>query len=273
MTGESVPRLRPLGIGDLLDELFAVYRRGFLIFVGIQLLIDVPSGLLASVPGFEPVVSLGGDFGVGLLLGLAAHGCAASALYLGQPTDILKAYQEVLRQRWPLCRLLLLWWTVIAGLVAVGAFAMIPTALQAWLSIPILAAACTAPFFMIGWSLSVPALILEQRSSAVGAMRRSRSLVSGAWWPTLGVLLLLLLILQFLPVLVMDGLLQLLMDLFADQAPAVAASAVRGQLMNRTMSVFTTPWLGIGVTLLYYNRRIRVEGFDLILRARDLRLA
>src|SRR3954454_2226070 len=110
MVTQPVPSLRPLGIGDLLDELFAVYRRGFATFVGIQLLIDVPSGLLTLVPGFESIVSLGGDFGVGLLLGLAAHGCAASALYLGQPTSVLKAYQVVLRQRWPLCRLLLLWW-------------------------------------------------------------------------------------------------------------------------------------------------------------------
>ena len=57
----------------------------------------------------------------------------------------------------------------------------------------------------------------------------------------------------------------------ADQAPAVAASAIRGQLLNSTLSVFTTPWMGIGVTLLYYNRRIQAEGYDLVLRARDLR--
>src|SRR5690348_18444360 len=41
-------RLRPLEIGDLLDETFRMYRRHFLLFAGISVILAVPSaGLFA----------------------------------------------------------------------------------------------------------------------------------------------------------------------------------------------------------------------------------
>src|SRR5713101_4488493 len=43
----SIPlRLRPLEIGDLLDETFRMYRRHFLLFAGISVILAVPSAAL-----------------------------------------------------------------------------------------------------------------------------------------------------------------------------------------------------------------------------------
>src|SRR4051812_45013932 len=46
MAADRAPSLRPLGIGDILDELFAVYRRGFRTFVGMTALVQVPLAIL-----------------------------------------------------------------------------------------------------------------------------------------------------------------------------------------------------------------------------------
>src|SRR2546421_421883 len=45
----SVPvalRLRPLEVGDLLDETFRMYRRHFILFAGISVLLSIPSAAL-----------------------------------------------------------------------------------------------------------------------------------------------------------------------------------------------------------------------------------
>jgi hypothetical protein len=219
------------------------------------------------VPGLEAPVSIVGDAGIGGMLGLAVQCCAASALYLGRPVAIPTAYRQALAQRWALLRLLLLWWLFFVGAVTLG---VLPIALAPVLVVFSVPVAVAALWLTVTWSLSVPALVLENRDSAGGALNRSKILVTAAWWRTLLTLLLLIGFLQLLPWTVLDGLLQLIADLFADQPQALAATAVRGQWLNRTVSVFTTPWLGIGLTLLYYDRRIRTEGYDLAVRIRAL---
>src|ERR1700736_5967342 len=43
-------RLRPLEIGDLLDETFRIYRRHFLLFAGISVILAIPS---AGLQGYS----------------------------------------------------------------------------------------------------------------------------------------------------------------------------------------------------------------------------
>ena len=42
----SVPRLRPLNLGDLLDAAIALYRRNFALFVGVVAVIAVPQAII-----------------------------------------------------------------------------------------------------------------------------------------------------------------------------------------------------------------------------------
>src|SRR5260370_17226944 len=46
-------RLRPLEIGDLLDETFRIYRRHFLLFAGISLILAIPSAGLTGYSIFS----------------------------------------------------------------------------------------------------------------------------------------------------------------------------------------------------------------------------
>ena len=49
MTAISMPTLRPLGIGELLDQAIRLYRRNFLSFIGIIAVVQLPLGLLQFV--------------------------------------------------------------------------------------------------------------------------------------------------------------------------------------------------------------------------------
>src|SRR5256885_14993142 len=84
----SVPvalRLRPLEIGDLLDETFRLYRRHFVLFAGISVILAVPSAALFGLAfgafssavtqnggflGFGSFAPLPTPFSVGLLVGV-----------------------------------------------------------------------------------------------------------------------------------------------------------------------------------------------------------
>src|SRR5260370_8021664 len=46
-------RLRPLEIGDLLDETFRIYRRHFVLFAGISLILAIPSAGLTGYSIFS----------------------------------------------------------------------------------------------------------------------------------------------------------------------------------------------------------------------------
>ncbi|HEV2036423.1 MAG TPA: hypothetical protein VGU71_19920, partial [Candidatus Dormibacteraeota bacterium] len=48
MSAPAPLRLRPLEIGDLLDETFRIYRRHFLLFAGISVILAIPAAGLAS---------------------------------------------------------------------------------------------------------------------------------------------------------------------------------------------------------------------------------
>ena len=125
---ESMPRLRPMSIGDMLDAAFRLYRRHFLTFIGIVALLQVPMAILqfaaqlpymqalqrftARPPGLRrgPARSISFPFaqllpyyalifGLGIFQYLLVYNLMTGALanaisrsYLGQPISILSSY-------------------------------------------------------------------------------------------------------------------------------------------------------------------------------------
>ena len=83
MTVSPVPQLRPLGMGQLLDQALRLYRRNFLKFVGIIAVVQIPLGLLQlgssllafsgfaqlsnPTPGTRPEDIFGPGFVVGMI--------------------------------------------------------------------------------------------------------------------------------------------------------------------------------------------------------------
>jgi hypothetical protein len=301
MAADRAPSLRPLGIGDVLDELFAVYRRGFKTFLGITALVQVPLAIL-SLPLYaassrfgqrivvtEDFMAAAEAFGgtiaaigavlaiftiVGNILMTAATSYATSAIYLGQAPTIGDAYRFALGRFWALFRLGILLGAAFLGLFLLfmlPAFAPILLPLMC-ISFPI--AAIVGIYLAVNWSLSTPALVLEEPASAIRALRRSQALVRGAWWRTLLTLFLLSIlvgVIQFLASGLVEAVVsgaQLVVAPGADFRPEWLT--VLGGLFQSLAGVLYGPLMYIGLTVMYYDRRVRAEAFDLTVLARQL---
>jgi ABC-type Fe3+ transport system permease subunit len=112
-------------------------------------------------------------------------------------------------------------------------------------------------------AIAAPAIVLERISGWHG-LQRSWHLISGRFWPTFGRILLLALI---------SGIVSSVVAAIID-VPAAALdpgnSFIYDQLASAIAAIFVGPITYIGVTLLYYDARIRKEGFDIEMLASSL---
>ncbi len=126
--------------------------------------------------------------------------------------------------------------------------------------------ACIIPgvYLSVAWVAAVPALLLEDLRGR-GALKRSRELVSDRWWPTAAALLVAT-ILAAIVQSVISGLLLAMVFSGASDLVGALAQAVA----NTAASVLTTPFTAAVVTVIYFDLRVRKEGFDLELLARQV---
>ncbi|WP_395104526.1 hypothetical protein [Actinomadura sp. SCN-SB] len=118
--------------------------------------------------------------------------------------------------------------------------------------------------------LAAPALVLE-RETAGGALERAWTLSKGRWWRTCGTLLLAILVTVFMGFFALRIPFLLIQLLFfgsgGDQSTTILALTVDtvGRIVSWTVVL---PFDAGVIALLYIDRRMRREGFDLELRAR-----
>jgi len=267
----TVPlRLRPLEIGDLLDETFRMYRRHFLLFAGLSVILSIPEAALSSFSYYtlfnnllQTGSSLGGLPGRGLLdggtIGVYLVGAlitlalvpflygavtyAACESALGRPVTPASVLSGVLPRYFPL----LGYWLLIGLMLIV--FCLIPLWIWIW----------------VGWAVVMPVLFVEHAGLGA-AMGRSRRLVEGRWWRTFFTLVLMLII-WFVArtalrafIVLAQSLLQLVIPNLAALWIAAATSVIVGSLVN--------PLLQIAIVLVYLDLRVRREGLDLFQLAR-----
>src|SRR5207253_9429594 len=108
------------------------------------------------------------------------------------------------------------------------------------------------------WSVAFPVLLAEGQRGT-GAMRRAFGLVRGRWWPTFGALALALLFQFFLGLVVGIPLGLLSANWDRGSAAAIAVTTV----LSVASSVITTPFMAAVLVLIYFDLRVRKEGFDL----------
>ena len=139
---------------------------------------------------------------------------------------------------------------------------------------------CLAGFFLPYWSFFVSTVSLEGRSMRAG-LRRSRELIRGTRWRVVGTILAIFLlpfaigfvlraVFAFLLVLTgLDGVGSFLdtvrwMSLWElpTNLAELRLSYALMYLINLGVDTFTIPIWVIGCTLLYFDQRIRKEGFD-----------
>ncbi|RJL30461.1 hypothetical protein D5H75_23120 [Bailinhaonella thermotolerans] len=145
----------------------------------------------------------------------------------------------------------------------------------------LLVSAPVAVFFWVKVSLAAPAAVFEQ--CGVGrALRRSAALVKGDWWRVFGIQLLAVVItilagmLLMIPFALIGGIVTAATLNGDGGGVGVIASTVILTLGAIVVSTVISPFSAGVVALLYADRRMRAEAFDLVLQtgvSQDLRPA
>jgi hypothetical protein len=272
---EPLLRLRPLGLGEVLDDIFRIYRRHFGLLCAIGLLVSVPSlliqfttgsvanlGLLFNVfgnlgnpqssstlvaPALPNLQLLGLSYLVLLALlpfSIGAVSRAAIDIALGNPVSVRSAFAGVARRYWALLAQTLI--VVVAILLLLLCF---PVAI--WIG--------------VRWAVGIPAVLAE----GIGPLRglgRSWTLTRGSWWRLFGTLLLVYLLQAVISGAL--GVLGLPLGFAIPFVPPVVRAAIV-LTVSTAAGALTMPVVYLCIVLLYFDLRIRREHFDLDQLARQ----
>jgi hypothetical protein len=263
-------RLRPLEIGDLLDETFRMYRRHFFIFAGISVILTIPLAALTGfgfaslsdelmrfvnsgqAPDFNQLTPSLLLLGAALLVGFALYPFTAGAVIyaacesaLGRPVTLWGVLGGILRRYFPIAGYLILVW-----LMAVM-FCLLPLWIWIW----------------VGWIAVLPVMLIEN-TGLVAAMGRSWSLLEGRWWRTF-LILLLIGILWYVVRLALGAVLftvNLLLQTVLSPVMTLAIVAAASEVLY----ALATPVVQIALVLIYFDLRVRREGLDLFQLAQQM---
>jgi hypothetical protein len=273
----TTPELRPLSVGEVLDVAIKIFFRNATTLFAIVLPIVAPVQLLATLIQISaepdegdfattsPTGEVTFDFGdlwlyltvigVVIILTVVASTFATGACfkavgdaYLGERPTARGSLGFALRRIHSILWVTVLVWFVVAlGTV----FCIIP---GIWL--------------YVSFAVAVPALLMEDARGG-RALGRSRGLVKGRWWPTFGILVLGALLVGIVSFAVSGVLEALALTDPDNEVVAVVLGTIGGTLA----STLTTPFQAAFVTVLYFDLRVRKEGFDLQLLAERIGLA
>ncbi len=270
----SPPILRPLNAADILDAAIWLYRRNFGPFLAIIAVVYVPLGfvqiLLSYVVGqmlyrmpensaefpWENFVPIIGVYSGLILLQLLAVPLAQGALsvavskrYLNYPVTVADAYGTI-GARW----LSLIGTVLLIGLIA---------------SLGMLFCFIPGIYLAIMFILTTPIIAIEGLPG-LAAMQRSWALVQGNWWRCFSVYLLLSLLVGLVSMGVAWPVSSLAIIILGPDRMALAQALSTS--LSQIATILAQPVLITGLVLLYYDMRVRKEGFDLHILAQTLHL-
>lgn len=301
----SRPDLRPRTIGENLDAGFKLFTSNFRVLVIVAAMVLIPvailNGVISASLGSSNLLDLltqtedgaldftgAGSYlavtgltaligAIGSLIVQAAVVRVIGDAYQGRSTGWREAISLGFRRAFPVFLTgLLIVIGAIGLLVAVGIVVAIVGTFSDVLALT------TAIFFFVGTVVAVftlayvavPALIVEHLGP-IGAIRRSIGLVRARFWPTFWTAILAYVIVMVIS-LIIGGIVQA-----AVVIPAALDSAGSGELSgglitgvssvsSAVVSIFTTPFTAAVGIAVYFDLRVRFEGFDLELLARDM---
>jgi hypothetical protein len=252
--------LRPLSTSELLDRTFHLYRNNFLVFVGITaipqlLVLALQLGSAAmlfsgSVVGFSLGAIVAGlaSF-IAIEISQAATVMAVSHLHLDRPTTIGTAFSAA---QGSLGRVIGI--SLAVGLaVVVGFFLLI---------IP-------GVYLGLAWSLAIPITVLEGGGLSAST-RRSKALTKGSFGRIFVIYFLIVALTVIVSMVVAFVLLLPLGMMALHGSSNVAASNALQSVANFISTSLVGPLAIIAITLIYYDQRVRKEGFDLQLMMSNL---
>lgn len=247
----------PMTIGDILDRSIRLYKDNILKFIGIIILIKGPYLILENIlmdlieSSASPATQIPGNaililkllepvFIVPILT--AAMTTAISERYLGMDIDISEAYSRAWKRFFPLLGTIL-----ITGIIIVAGFMLfVIPGLVLWI-----------------WFAFVPQTVIIEAEGGVSAMKRSKYLVKGFFGKTFILLILIFIAISLVTGMISFGITKLL-PFLGQYSTALGYGAAN------VVSVLLEPFKVAAMVLLYYDFRIRKEGFDLEVMAEEL---
>jgi hypothetical protein len=256
----------------VIDAAFKLMRHRFGALVGCVLAFAVPVSILSTIitastdpTAFdvnavtfeEPSTSVRvGEWisnvvlGLGAVLAIAAGFNVVSAAYLGERASAGESIRAGFR-RIP---------ALFVAFVAIGIVIYVLLAATTVLIFPILIAA----FLGVKWALTYAAIVGE-RLGPFSGMQRSWQLTRGHWWRTFGTLLVPAILTFVLAFALIFGAYFAIRGLETVEPVTLAVLAT---LFDLIVLVLSYPLAAAVMTVLYYDLRVRNEGFDLQLLAR-----
>jgi hypothetical protein len=245
-------QFEPMTVGMVLDKSFRLYSENFPLMLGITAILNLPVLLLSFVPLFLQI----GQPGLILTLLLALFSIvlglvtvlviyplvsgattkAVSDKYLGNPVTIGSALKEA----WGCVGTLLLTQWVAGIIVAVGFLLLIVPGV----------------LWMLSYTLIAPVVMIERIADRGEIRRRSWDLVSG----NRGKVFVIILVLTILPLIISAGI-----NSFTSLGFAANSQILKSvqSIISQCIGILISPLQTSAITLLYFDFRIRKEGFDL----------
>jgi hypothetical protein len=281
-----LPVLRPLRLGELLDQAIRIYRRNFLTFLGIVALVYIPYALIVfafSVPALMNVQHLQADrnyvmtldywlpvLGSVVILPLVSailvSGLGSAALanavlrnYFGLKTGILEAYQQIGPS---LSKLFLT--LVLFGLLVIAAFLWLVVPCVGWLT-------GIGPFVFLTAVVGplLPAIVVIEKSGARKSISRIWDLARRRFWWLLGFAI----VFYLFNTLVVTGptsLISYFNGVALGKGEAMTATSllptIIASVASHLVNLLVLPLQLTAWTLVYVDLRVRTEGFDLALQ-------
>ncbi|MEN8242343.1 MAG: hypothetical protein ABFS17_10510 [Chloroflexota bacterium] len=285
MTIREITQLRPRSMGELLDQAIRLYRENFITYLGIIGMVQVPISLLSLLLSFLTIESTASQFtgeytdvnpapilaaSVGAFvvsiasfilvsgLGTAALTRAIADNYLGEETGILLAYKKIKNAWGPLIGTLF-----FVSLVTMGILIWTIVPVVGWLTGP----GILIFQVMVVTSLIAPCVVLEERKTGE-AFSRAWSLGLKRFWWLIGYLTILS-ALSYLIVYAPTSLVSYFMQsrvqdsLMAGDTSVYMLQTIFQSLLTLVLSLIYIPLQFTGVILVYFDLRVRFEGFDL----------
>jgi hypothetical protein len=276
-TSETIsPRLRPLSLGEILDVAIKICVSRWRTLLMSVLIVVVPVQIISTIltadytvksfdssfdfssttqpagQSFDEFNQYIGGLAVSSLLQilavlLATATCfrAIAQAYLGEQTDWRSSTRYAVRHIPAL-----LWLALLYGLgVVFGTVLLILPGI--WL--------------YVAWAFAIPAMLVEGARGR-RALGRSFRLVRGRWWPTFGTIAI-----GFILAGIISTVVQFVFvaGIFADTNND-ALVLLLASLAGIVGLAISTPLQAALLTVLYFDLRVRKEGFDLELLAREM---
>lgn len=292
---QTAPALRPLGFTDILDEGIYLYRRNFLLFFGIAAVLLTPleminqvgnglmsrlaSGDTGNIPQAGATV-LFGVFGIlfYVLLYLPATWISTAAMtkamadrYLQRPASLAESYRAIKPIFWRLVGTLLLSYLAYFALLlpfiitlsvfftglfmSIGGNSGMMMVGGIGLAVGFIYLFWVGIFVILPWSVYITPTVVVEKRAGVDALKRSWSLMKPRRMPAVGILVIVSIIM-----IVITTPFQIITQAIVTVSVFLLGPAA---LLSGLATALATPFVQVVSVLLYFDSRVRLEGFDL----------